>query len=140
VTDAVSLLLDNLEEIKDAFRNAGGDINLTFGSLNKTPVGILPWDSFQYQVPILLAAWEAGYQTGKKVNTKEDFIGGFDDVPRRLAGWSINQHARGYLRAFRKVEGRSRCVYLGTKFNQEEAIKKLKAKNVELGVNHVKTT
>ncbi len=35
------------------------------------------------------------------------------DDPKRLLGWSLNRDRRGYLRAFRRKQGRLLCVYLG---------------------------
>lgn len=57
------------------------------------------------------------------------------DIPKTLEGWSINQHKRGYYRAFRKVAGKSRCVHLGKPFDLDAAREKLKAKNGELNLD-----
>lgn len=54
------------------------------------------------------------------------------DIPKTMEGWSLNQHARGFWRAFRKVNGKSRCVYLGIKFDHLAARDKLVAANARL--------
>lgn len=51
------------------------------------------------------------------------------EIPKTMEGWSINQHKRGFWRAFRKVQGKSRCVYLGMKFDPLAAREKLVAAN-----------
>ncbi|ABK43321.1 transcriptional regulator, Fis family [Magnetococcus marinus MC-1] len=117
MADAVALLLERMEAVRDAFRQADGDARQAHEQLRSHPVGIIPWETFQIHAPMLLAAWDAGFQAGLRVGADDDDQGSNHDAPRRLAGWSLNQHARGYWRAFRKVAGKSRCVYLGTKLD-----------------------
>ena len=135
MADAVALLLEHIEAIRDAYRQADGDARRAYECLRHHPVGVIPWETFQAHAPMLLAAWEAGFRAGRRA-VDDDDQGNSKHTPRRLAGWSINQHALGYWRAFRKVEGKSRCVYLGTKLDLETAREKLHAKNAELGVDH----
>lgn len=61
-----------------------------------------------------------------------------DTIPKTLEGWSINQHHRGYWRAFRKVKGKSRCVYLGSKFDAIAAQQKLIAANAAMAEQEVR--
>jgi hypothetical protein len=49
------------------------------------------------------------------------------DEPINLYGWSIQRDKRGFYRAFRKINGRTRCLYIGK--SVENAADKLRAEN-----------
>nr|CRH07364.1 Protein of unknown function [Candidatus Magnetococcus massalia] len=136
MTEPIEQLLQQMERVRSAFHKAHGDTRKAYDLLDADIKENIPWRLFQQHLPILLAAWERGFQAGLTHQQQRER----QAAPHRLMGWSLNQHSRGYWRAFRKVAGKSRCVYLGSKLDLKTAETKLKEKNKKLGVSDGHTT
>lgn len=150
--DATRTLLVNIQAVMSAFRENAGDTRKTYDQLSREipTIGEMPWNTFRTRLAVVVAAWESGYAhqsdtvrylANEISRLKEDLAAARPDkgqiqsdieVPGTMEGWSINQHKRGFWRAFRKVGGKSRCVYLGTKFDPIAAQEKLVDANARL--------
>lgn len=67
-------------------------------------------------------------------NGREKVAQKFDKHPKRISGWSVQRSKDGYLRCYRKIEGRVYSIYIGKHFQAEKTQKRIMEKEKSLGL------
>lgn len=160
-SNAVDVILEHVHEMVKAWDETGGDARRVYEALQNTPVGKLSWNTFRTRASVIVTAWKAGRldtvrdlekeieKLQAHMSVQKQRIEELESVrnnerkkldkqldtpaPRRLAGWTLNRHSRGYWRGFRRIKGKLYSIHLGRTLDTK-ALAKLEAKNKALGV------
>lgn len=63
---------------------------------------------------------------------------GLSEIPKNFEGWTVN-FQDPYFRLFKKIDGKTKCIYLGRRFDIDKAKKKIKQKYDDMGIGLYKS-
>ncbi|MBF0311520.1 MAG: hypothetical protein HQL56_18570 [Magnetococcales bacterium] len=137
---ADQILLANIQPLRRLL-NTGNDLRAVYLQMDAA-FGSIPWNTFRTKAKTAIQFWEDGYMTGFEAGARQKDNPEprpESEVPRTLDGWSINWAKQGeFWRAFRKVGGKSKCIYLGKVYDPDQVQKKITAKNKALNLQSAK--
>jgi hypothetical protein len=113
---STQLIVDHLEAVRAAIAQAGSPVKAWTLLLDTCPeiAAGTTLSTFTTTAPIVLA-------TAARLTTSPPTP---EPVPKNFMGWTVSVDV-GYLRLYRRIDGRLRSVYIGKVWNEARALERI---------------